>query len=94
MACEEANGDSKQYLDRQEEVGDGAKDFVDFADFLFVFEIDGRVEIWDLLVRAFHNEVVLIINQTRIDFAAVPGRCVKLFQVRGQTLEGPDLRIF
>ena len=52
----------KEYLDREEEVGDGAKDFVDFADFLFVFEIDGRVEIWDLFVRALHHEVVLTIG--------------------------------
>ena len=48
-----------KYLDREVKVCDGSEDLVNFADFLFVFEVNWRVEIWDLLVCALDHEIIL-----------------------------------
>ena len=38
---------------------DGTEYFIDFSDLLFVGEIDWRVEVWDLLIGALTDEVIL-----------------------------------
>ena len=49
-------------LDRDEIVIDRPEDLVDLANLCHVLQVDGRVEIGNLLVGTLHNQVVLIID--------------------------------